>query len=177
MKRAAALTVAALLLAAPAHGQMLFEVEAGGGYTLVDVEGIADADGAIAQEWSQPSYRVAARALWGSREGMRFGAEVAHQYLYWYRVNIPYGSTPIHREYDVTATSALGLLRIGSGGGAVVDVGAGFAFLDDPVFTASLAVGWEVVPRLAVKLRADGLMASEPTLPVGLALSYGFGPR
>lgn len=176
MKHAAALTVAALLLAAPAHAQIHFEVEAGGGYTLVDVAGVADADGAIAQEWSQPGYRFSGRALFGAGEGMRFGAEVAHQYLYWYRVNIPFGSTPIRREYDVTATSAMGLVRIGSSGAAMLDLGAGVAFLDDPVAVASVAVGWEILPRLAVKLRADGFVASQPTVPIGLAFSYGFGP-
>jgi hypothetical protein len=173
MTRAAVLTAVALLLAAPVYGQPIFEIEAGGGYTLVNVEGIAEADGAIAQEWEQPSYRFAARALFAGSPGLRFGAEVSYQHLYWYRVRIPFGSTPINREYDVTATSAMGLLRLGSST-TVLDLGAGVAFLEDPVGLVSFAVGWEVVNRVSVKLRADGLLASEPTVPVGFAVSYAF---
>lgn len=172
MRRAAAFTLLALLVAAPAHAQLAFELEAGGGYTLVDVEGIAVADGAVAQDWSQPSYRFAGRMLFGGGSGPRFGVEVGHQHLYWYSVRIPYGNTPIYREYDVSATVGMALVRLGS-----VDLGAGLAALDDPVPLASVAVGFEVVPRFRVKLRADGILADEPTIPVGLGFSYAFGAR
>lgn len=162
------------LAAAPLAAQPSFEVEAGGGYTIVDVEAIGIAEGGFAEDWSQPSYRIAARAVFGRRSGARFGAEIGYQYLYWYQVRIPFGITPIRREYDVSAASVLGLLRLGSGP-AVLDVGAGLAFLEDPVGALSLAVGWEVVDRLALKLRADGLFASEPTIPLGIGVSYSFG--
>lgn len=173
MKRAAAITAAALLIAAPARAQVSFEVEAGGGYTVVDVSSVAFNDGATATDWNQPNYRLAARAIAGG-SGLRFGAEVSYQSLYWYSVRIPFGSTPIRREYDVTATTALALVRLG-GNGPSVDLGAGVAFLEDPVGAVSLAIGVEVVDNLSVKLRADGLLASEPTVPVGLGFSYAFG--
>jgi hypothetical protein len=50
------------------------------------------------------------------------------------------------------------------------------AFLEDPVGVLSLALGWKVADRVAVKLRADGMLAQEPTIPVGVAVSYAFGP-
>jgi hypothetical protein len=57
-----------------------------------------------------------------------------------------------------------------------VDLGAGVAFLEDPVGVLSLAVGWKVADRVAVKLRADGVLAQEPTIPLGVAVSYALGP-
>lgn len=171
MRHTASLAIAALLVAAPVAGQTVWEIEAGGGYSVVDVGGVAEADGAFANDWSQSGYRLSGRALFNDR----FGAEVGYQYLYWYRVRIPFGSQPINREYDVTALSAMALMRFG-GEGAVVDLGAGFAMLDDPVGQLSVAVGWEIMDRLAIKLRADGLLASQPTLPVGLAFSYAIRP-
>jgi len=163
------------VLAAPAAAQPLFEIELAGGFTFVDVEGVADADGAIAEDWNQPSFRGAARALFGSEGGLRYGAEVGYQSLYWYAVRIPFGSQPIHREYTVTAFSAMGLARLDVGS-ALVDLGAGLALLDDPAPLISVAVGWEVAERLSVKLRADGIVASQPTLPLGIGISYGFRP-
>ncbi len=50
------------------------------------------------------------------------------------------------------------------------------AFLDGAVPLLSAAVGFEVADRLAVKLRADGMIADQPTLPVGIGLSYAFQP-
>jgi hypothetical protein len=115
--------LAALLSAPPAHAQVSFEAEAGGGYTVVDVETIAFNDGANALDWSQPTYRIAGRVLL-DRPGFGFGAEIAHQHLYWYSVRIPFGSTPIHREYDVSGMSAMALARLGVGS-AILDLGAG----------------------------------------------------
>jgi hypothetical protein len=175
VRRMAVAAVLAPAVAAPASAQTTLEVEAGGGYTIVDVEAVGFADGGFAEDWSQPTYRLALRALFGAASGPRFGAEVGYQYLYWYQVVIPYGIQPIRREYDVTATSAMGLLRLG-GEAAVVDLGAGVAFLEDPVGVLSLALGWKVADRVAVKLRADGMLAQEPTIPVGVAVSYAFGP-
>ena len=177
--RAAVMVAAVAMLlafttAAPLSAQPIFEIEAGGGYTIVDVEAVGFAEGGFAEDWSQPSYRLAARALFNEGPGPRFGAEVGYQYLYWYQVRIPFGIQPIRREYDVTAVSAMGLLRLG-GEAAVVDLGAGLAFLDDPVAVLSAAVGWEVADRVVVKLRADGMLAAEPTLPLGIAVSYAFG--
>ena len=173
--RVAAVAMAlAFTVAAPVSAQPIFEIEAGGGYTIVDVEAVGFAEGGFAEDWSQPSYRLAARALFNQGPGPRFGAEVGYQYLYWYQVRIPFGIQPIRREYDVTAASAMGLLRLG-GEAAVVDLGAGLAFLDDPVAVLSVAVGWEVADRVVVKLRADGMLAEEPTIPLGIAVGYAFG--
>ncbi len=176
MSRSLSLLLAGFLFAAPAAAQPLFEIELGGGFTFVDVEGVADADGAVAEDWNQPSFRGSARALFGAEGGIRYGAELGYQSLYWYSVRIPFGSQPIRREYTVTAMSAMGLARLDAGS-ALVDLGAGLAFLDDPAPLLSVAVGWEVAERLSIKVRADGMIASQPTVPLGLGISYGFQPR
>jgi hypothetical protein len=142
---------------------------------MVDVESIAFNDGANALDWSQPTYRLAGRVM-VERSGIGFGAEVAHQHLYWYSVRIPFGSTPIYREYVVSGTTAMALARLGVGA-AALDLGAGVAFLDEPVGAVSLAVGWSLVGDLSLKLRADGILASEPIIPIGVAFSYAFRRR
>jgi len=173
----ATLLALSFVLAGPAAAQSALELELSAGFTLVDIEGVAFEDGAIAEDWSQPSFRASGRALFGPDSGLRFGAELGYQSLYWYSVRIPFGSTPIRRDYSVTALSAMGIVRRAFGS-TVMDAGAGLAFLDDPTPLVSVALGWEIMDRLAVKVRADGMMASEPTLPIGLGISYSLqGPE
>ncbi len=167
----ATMLATSLVLAAPLAAQPALELELAAGVTLVDVEGVAWEEGAIAEDWSQPSFRASGRALFGADDGLRYGAELGYQSLYWYSVRIPFGSTPIRREYTVTAFSAMAIARKDLGS-TVVDVGAGLALLDEPAPLISLALGWEIRDRLAIKIRADGMVASEPTLPVGLGFSY-----
>lgn len=164
---------ACLALAAPTAAQTQIELEAGGGYTLVDVEAVAEADGAIANEWEQPSYRISARAFFGPPGETRFGAELGYQHLYWYSVRIPYGVQPIRRDYAVSGASLLGLMRLGAGA-PVVDLGAGLAFPDGAAPALSVGLGWEVAPNVAIKLRADGVIDEEPVVPLGVGVSYAF---
>lgn len=172
----AAAVLALFFVAAPLPAQTTFEIEAVGGFTLVDVEAIAASDGEFAEDWRLPNFRVAARALFDAAPPVRFGVEVSRQYFYWYAVRVPFGGQPIRRSYDVSGTSVTGLVRLGSGT-TTIDLGGGAAFLEQTVGVASIAVGWEVIDRLAVKLRADGLIAPEPTVPFGVGVSYAFGRR
>ena len=87
---------------------------------------------------------------------------------------MPFGTTPFTRDYDVDAIFALGMLRLG-GTGAELDVGAGVAFFDSPAVLLSLAAGVRVTERIALKARADGLLLSQPTLPIGFGISYALG--
>ena len=171
---AAALTIG---VATDASAQTHFEIEAGGGFTVVDVETVASNDGAIAQDWSQPSFRLAGRALFASDSNRRFGAEAAYQHLYWYQVRIPYGSTPITRDYSVSVMKVLGLFRYDMESGTVLELGAGLAFGDTAAPATSVAFGFPVTPAVSIKVRADAVLYEQPTVPLGVGISYAFGSR
>ena len=169
--------MAALLVCsgAPLTAQVKVELEAGGGYTIVDVEAVADLDGEIANDWGQGMYRFAARAFLATMGNVEVGVEGAYQYLYWYSVRVPYGPQPIYRTYDVNATTVAGVLRF-KGASTTFDVDGGVAFLSDPVAMVGGSVGWSPVDKVTIRLRADGLLGHEVTVPVGLHLSYSLGP-
>ncbi|MEM7416907.1 MAG: hypothetical protein AAF389_15475 [Gemmatimonadota bacterium] len=174
---AASLITAVLMSLLVTHrvaAQTVFEVEAAGGYTVVDVESVADLDGQIAQDWSQPAFRVAGRALFSSDTNRRFGVEAAYQHLYWYQVRVPFGSQPLTYDYNVSVTKVLGLFRYAAESGTALEVGAGFAIGDATALASSVAVGFPVSPSFAIKVRADAVLYDQPAVPVSVGVSYRF---
>lgn len=175
MRHKACLVLTILFSATPAFGQATYEIEAGRHYTLVDVPRVAEADGAIPNGEAHTGHRWSGRAVFGN-ESVRFGAEVSYLYLYWYRVRIPVGIQPLHRDYDVRSVSALGLVRFAGPDGGI-DLGAGLGMLDAPVGQLSVTVGWSVGDQLAIRFRADALLSTSLTVPIGLSVSYSTPPR
>jgi len=164
-----------MLVATPARAQVTVELEAGAGYTVIDIEALAEADGEFAQDWDQFMYRFAARAFFGESSGVKVGVEAGYQYFYWYSVRVPYGDTPIYREYGQDGTTVLGVVRLQSGG-ALVDLGAGVALLDEtrPMISASL--GANVFAGLSVWARVGATLTGRRSAPVGVAVSYALSP-
>jgi hypothetical protein len=164
-----------LFVVSPALSQVQIDLEAGAGYTFVDIETMADNDGEIAQDWDQFMYRFAARAFFGESSGVKVGAEVGYQYFYWYQVRVPYGDFPFNRAYDHSGTTALGMVRL-SNGRTLVDLGAGVALVDEtrPMISASL--GADVYRGLSVWVRADATLTGQLAAPVGVAVSYALSP-
>lgn len=174
MTRALVLVAAAAVCTAtPARSQVRLELDAEAGYTVVDIETLAEDDGEIAQDWNQFMYRLAARVILGEVSGVTVGAELGFQYLYWYQVRVPYGDFPFSREYDQSGTTALGLIRVTSGR-TVLDAGAGLAMLGKTRPMVSAAVGTEIFPDVSVRVRADALLTGALTVPLGVSVSYAF---
>jgi hypothetical protein len=164
-----------MLVAAPAWAQVTVELEAGAGYTVVDIETMAENDGEFARDWGQFMYRFAARAFFGESSGLKVGAEAGYQYFYWYSVRVPYGDTPIYREYDHSGTTVLGVVRL-EGGPALVDLGAGVALVDETRPMISASVGANVFAGLSVWGRVDATLTGQVAAPVGVAVSYALSP-
>ena len=169
-----AATAALLTLSPSLSAQLKVELEAGGGYTLVDVEAVADLDNEIATDWGQGMYRFAARVFFAETSAFEVGVEGGYQYLYWYDVRIPYGSTPIYRTYDVDAKTVAGVARF-KGASVTLDVNGGVAFLGDPLLMTGASLGWSLTDKVAIRFRADALLGDEVTVPMGLHLSYSLG--
>jgi len=164
-----------MLVATPARAQVSVELEAGAGYTVIDIEALAEGYGEFAHDWNQFMYRFAARAFFGPPSGLRIGAEAGYQYFYWYSVLVPYGDYPIYREYDQEGTTVLGVVRLKSGR-ALVDLGAGVALLDETRPMISASVGANVFAGLSVWARADAILTGQFAAPVGVAVSYALIP-
>ena len=164
-----------MLVATPARAQVTVELEAGAGYTVIDIEALAEGYGEFAQDWDQFMYRFAARAFFGESSGLRIGAEAGYQYFYWYSVRVPYGDYPIYREYSQEGTTVLGMVRLESGR-ALVDLGAGVALVDETRPMISASVGANVFAGLSVWARADATLTGQLAAPVGVAVSYALSP-
>lgn len=165
------ISAAAACTAVPVRSQVRLELDAGLGYSIVDVEAVAESDGAVAQDWNQFMYRAAVRAFFSETSSFQVGAELGYQYFYWYQVRIPYGDFPITRAYDHSGETALGVLRL-TQSRTVIDFAGGLAFVGDTRPMVSVAVGREVIPNLLVRVRADALLTGQFTAPLGVSVSY-----
>ncbi|WP_436515792.1 hypothetical protein [Ekhidna sp. To15] len=105
-----------LLIAFSGYSQQTADFTIGPGYTLVDLDKLIEKDeiaGTRLEDWNQFSIGFSAQYFFTSLGEFQFGAEVMYQHLYWYRVIVPFGSTPIDREYTVTTFRLTPLFRVG----------------------------------------------------------------
>ena len=124
-----------LLCLLPVAGlsQEAVELTLGIGSTAIDIENLVEKDeidGTTASDWETFNVGVAGRYFFASNSTFDFGAELMYQYLYWYSVRVPYGSQPIHREYDVSAVRITPILRYGIESNLSFDIGPELNFMD-----------------------------------------------
>ncbi len=106
--------------------QLKFEVNANAGGTIVDIEKLVEIDeneNTIATDWGQFSSGLSAQLFYTSIGNISMGTELGYQYLFWYSVRIPYGSSPIYREYDVSVFKIAQVFRFGGEKSFNLDLG------------------------------------------------------
>ncbi len=150
------------------------------GFTLVNFEEALDYPDDDMTDWSQVYFSVAAKAFLKSEKKIQFGAELAWQQLYYASYRIPYGPSPVYREFNVTSisTMALGRYMINN---FFVTGGAGLHFFNSGVSPSiSAEAGYAIKAgehlKFPLSVRINPIFASgTPTaLSVGIGATYCF---
>jgi len=132
MKRLLAI-LTGLFLVTFSYSQNQLDVTLGAGYTFIDIETLVEEDeisGSSATDWDQFSAGLSAQYFFLATNSFQFGIEAMYQHLYWYSVRVPFGITPITREYTITTFRITPILRFGEGNFAF-DIGPEFNFGDE----------------------------------------------
>lgn len=147
------------------------------GYTLVNFEKALGYDDEDMSDWDQFYYSVSLEGFFTSDKPLSFGAELAWQRLYYAYYIIPYGPSPVYREFNVSTTSIMGLVRYSAENKLFVLGGAGIHLFDSGVAPAifiepgyMVSVGEKIKIPLSVRINpvfGDGT-------PVPISAGIGF---
>jgi hypothetical protein len=148
------------------------------GFTLVNFEkalGYSDDD---MEDWSEIHISAALRGFILSEKSIKFGAEVAWQRLYYAYYIVPYGPSPVYREFNVSTVSILVLGRY-SFNNFFSTGGAGIHFFKDGVApSVCLEAGYmiNILENLKIPLsfRINPIFGSGTPIPfsIGAGVSY-----
>lgn len=159
-----------------------FEVTAGGGYTLVDPEAVVAEDeiaGSGATDWGLGNYGLSAQYFLSAIDSVTFGGEIGYQYLYWYDVRIPFGTTPIFRGYEVDTIRFAAIARLMNRQPLSVDLGVEFNIIDGltlgALASANVAIPLSPTTELPIKFRVDLFDYIEPTAVFSLNVGVRWG--
>jgi len=157
MKTLIALCGVALVAVAPLRAQITFEGHGGAGYSQVDVDAWG---GSSVNDWDQVT-RVGYAQVFFLKLGMvAIGAEAGNQYFFWYNVRIPFGSSTILSDRNVSANRVMGVVRFEGAGRVFGEVAAGAHLFDsftDTGFAAAVGYKIPLAPKISIpiKLRVD----------------------
>jgi hypothetical protein len=145
------------------------------GFTLVNFEEALDYSDDYMQDWNEFHLGVAARGFLFPAKPLHVGAEFAWNQLYYAYYRVPYGPSPVYREFYVSTISFSLLGRYASGGFFAV-AGAGIHIFDDGVAPAvSLEAGYRINHK--GKLGFPISLCINPVFGAGtpIGFSAGFG--
>ncbi len=156
------------------YSQNSVDLTLGTGYTLIDLDKLVEKDevaGTRLEDWNQLNVGFSAQYFFTSLGELQFGLEAMYQHLYWYRVIVPFGSTPIDREYTVTTFRITPVFRTG-GDEMTFDFGPTLNF-NDGLEIGAMASANKYFPLsdnldLPVKLRVDFISGKVLILPISL---------
>ena len=145
------------------YSQVQVEITLGGGATIVDIEDLVDKDevtGTTAEDWGQVSFGISGQVFYTSIGKIRIGTELMYQNLYWYEVEIPYGTQTLYRDYDISAFKLAQIFRYEIDESFCVDVGPEINFNDDgTMFGALCSVNYFIKINekidIPIKLRGE----------------------
>lgn len=156
------------MLFSMSYSQVQVEITLGGGATIVDIEDLVDKDevtGTTAEDWGQFSFGISGQVFYTSIGKIRIGTELMYQNLYWYEVQIPYGTQALYREYDISVFKLSQIFRFEIDEVFSIDVGPEINFNDDGTMFGVLCSGNYFIEinekiDIPIKLRAE-VMSSE----------------
>jgi len=152
-----------------------FEFTIGAGVTAIDVEQLVEKDeiaGTTAEEWEVFNYGISGQYFLASRGSLMFGAELMYQYLYYYRVNVPFGEVDIFREYFVNAIKITPIVRFGINDSFAFDLGPEFNFMDGLSLGLLVSANYYIPISdkidIPIKVRVDIINDIVITVPISL---------
>ncbi len=167
--------VVLLFRPAPARGQVTLEAHGAVGYASVDIDTWA---GSSLNDWTQVSSSGYAQVFFGKAGPVALGVEGGYQKFFWYNVRIPFGTTTVLRDRNVTASRVMVVARFqGPMSPVFGEVALGAHMFDG--FTdggAAAAVGYKMklgpMLSLPIKVRAD-LVNDSSTRITAISASAG----
>ncbi len=155
--------------------QKSVEFTVGVGVTIIDIENLVEKDevtGTIASDWGTMNFGISGQYFFASKGNFGFGAELMYQYLYWYSVEVPFGSQTIYREYSVSTIRITPILRYGVNSNITFDIGPEFNFIDGLSLGLLLSANYYIPVSdkidIPLKVRFDIMNYIVMTLPVSL---------
>lgn len=151
------------------------EFTAAVGATVIDIEelvAIDEIDRTIAEDWETFSWGLSAQYVYPVSGNIGIGGELMYQQLYWYSVSVPYVTSRIYREYNVTCVRLTPLLRIGVNSNFAFDLGPELNFMDGTSVGLMLSGNYYIPVSenidVPVKARIDYFKNIVATIPISL---------
>jgi hypothetical protein len=169
-----------MLLTSIGHAQKSKEVSLSvyPGFTLINFEKALGYSSDNLENWNQFHLSAAVRGFLLSEKPIQFGAEVAWNKLYYAYYVIPYGPSPVYREFNVTTFSMMLLGRHFINKFFFVG-GAGLHFFNSGVSAGiCLESGYMINAgesiKIPVSIRIDPIFASGTPVPISLGAGLTF---
>ena len=169
-----------LLFSIVGHAQKAKEISVSvySGFTFVNFEKALGYSDDYMEDWSEINISAALRGFILSENPIQLGAEVAWQKLYYAYYVLPYGPSPVYREFNVSTVSLMALGRYSINKFFAVG-GAGIHFFNNGVSPAiCLEAGYRLNAganlKFPVSVRINPVFGSGTPilLSVGAGVSY-----
>lgn len=108
------------------------------GYTVVNFEKALGYSDEYMNDWDQFYYSATLKGFLTTDKAFNYGAEIGWQRLYYAYYIVPYGQSPVYREFNISTFSIMGLARYSGTKRFFVLAGAGIHFFYDGVAPALL---------------------------------------
>jgi hypothetical protein len=155
------------------------QVSAYPGYTAVNFEKALGYSDEYMNDWDQFYYSFSLKGYLVSDKPISYGAEIGWQRLYYAYYRVPYGDSPVYREFNISTFSIMGLARYSPNQKFFIAAGAGVHFFNDGVAPAimiepgyMIIIGENLKIPLSIRLNpifGDGIPT---TVSLGIGISY-----
>jgi hypothetical protein len=149
------------------------------GYTIVNFADALGYSDEYMEDWDQFHYSAALRGFLGSSKSIQFGAEAAWQRLYYAYYIVPYGPSPVYREFNVTSVSIMALVRYSPEMKFFATGGAGIHIFNNGVAPALCIEGGYMLKvgeklRIPVSVRINPIFGDGLPIPIsaGVGIAY-----
>lgn len=151
------------------------------GYTAVNFEKALGYSDEYMNDWDQFYYSATLKGFLNTDKALQYGAEIGWQRLYYAYYIIPYGQSPVYREFNISTFSIMGLARYSASKRFFVLAGAGIHFFYDGVAPALMVepgyfikVGENL--KIPVSVRIYPIFGDGTPTPVsfGIGVNYLF---
>ena len=149
------------------------------GYTAVNFEKALGYSDEYLNDWDQFYYSATLKGFLTTDKTVDYGAEIGWQRLYYAYYVVPYGTSPVYREFNITTFSIMGLARYSTTNRFFVIAGAGIHFFYDGVAPALMVepgyffkVGENL--KIPVSLRIYPIFGDGTPTPVSLGIGVSY---
>jgi hypothetical protein len=155
------------------------QVSAYPGYTVVNFEKALGYSDEYMDDWDQFCYSFTLKSFLASDNRINFGAEIGWQRLYYAYYRVPYGDSPVYREFNVSTFSIMGLARYSPNQKFFFVAGAGIHIFNDGLAPAimiepgyNISIGENLKIPLSIRLNPIFGDGTPITVSLGIGVNY-----